>query len=248
MDEKQAFREEAVEILDSLETDLLELRRDRGDQVLIGKIFRSLHTLKGSGAMFGFDRLAHFTHQVEDVVDEIRRDQFPLSETLLDLFLSSRDHILALLLSAPPSASAAEEERTLLAKLASHLRIEGQSEGTAVAPRQNCWEFFQCQKEQRCPAGIHKEFTGMNSGHCGGRICWVVTGTRCKGGRQGGYFEKFHQHCKDCAFRLLVKKEEGRNLSPSVAIYRTLREINLNAKSWPGSGHDNRLRSARNAP
>ena len=94
-----------------------------------------------------------------------------------------------------------------------------------VTPRLNCWEYFHCKKEKKCPAGIYEEFTGMNSGLCGGRICWVVSGTRCDGVLQGGYFDKFNKRCKDCKFRLLVKEEEGKNLSSSVAIYRTLRKI-----------------------
>ena len=53
---KQSFREEAREILADLEAALLELNENRGDTELVGRIFRGLHTIKGSGAMFGFER------------------------------------------------------------------------------------------------------------------------------------------------------------------------------------------------
>jgi len=41
---------------------LLELNKNRGDVELVGRVFRALHTIKGSGAMFGFEDLATFTH------------------------------------------------------------------------------------------------------------------------------------------------------------------------------------------
>ena len=51
---KQAFREEGREVLVDLESALLELNDNPTDKELVGRVFRALHTLKGSGAMFGF--------------------------------------------------------------------------------------------------------------------------------------------------------------------------------------------------
>ena len=62
---KQTFLEEARDILVELESALLELNEHRSDQELVGRAFRALHTVKGSGAMFGFDQLAAFTHNLE---------------------------------------------------------------------------------------------------------------------------------------------------------------------------------------
>jgi two-component system chemotaxis sensor kinase CheA len=52
---KQSFREEAREILVDLESALLELNEQSTDLELIGRVFRGLHTIKGSGSMFGFE-------------------------------------------------------------------------------------------------------------------------------------------------------------------------------------------------
>ena len=60
---KQAFREEGREVLVDLESALLELNENCDDLELVKRVFRALHTLKGSGAMFGFDDLATFTHK-----------------------------------------------------------------------------------------------------------------------------------------------------------------------------------------
>ncbi len=69
---KQAFREEAREILLDLESALLDLNENRDDSELVGRAFRALHTIKGSGAMFGFDAIAAFTHDIENAFDQIR--------------------------------------------------------------------------------------------------------------------------------------------------------------------------------
>jgi two-component system chemotaxis sensor kinase CheA len=62
---RQAFREEAFELLGELESSLLELEEDPGNAEVINRVFRAMHTIKGSGAMFGFEDIASFTHEVE---------------------------------------------------------------------------------------------------------------------------------------------------------------------------------------
>jgi two-component system, chemotaxis family, sensor kinase CheA len=56
-----------------------------------------MHTIKGSGAMFGFDAIAAFTHEVETVFDLVRNGKMVVTKELFDLTLKSRDHISALL-------------------------------------------------------------------------------------------------------------------------------------------------------
>src|SRR5208282_316948 len=94
---KQSFREEAREILTELESALLELNENPGDTELVSRIFRGLHTIKGSGAMFGFERLAAFTHDLETAFDEVRKGQLQIGSELIDLTLSALDQIRAML-------------------------------------------------------------------------------------------------------------------------------------------------------
>jgi two-component system chemotaxis sensor kinase CheA len=94
---KQSFREEAREILVDLEAALLELNENPTDMELVGRIFRGLHTIKGSGAMFGFDQLAAFTHNLETAFDEVRNGRLAVGTELIDLTLSALDQIRALL-------------------------------------------------------------------------------------------------------------------------------------------------------
>ena len=94
---KQSFREEAREILVDLEAALLELNTDRSDAELVGRVFRALHTIKGSGSMFGFEELAAFTHNLENAYDEVRNGRLEVSSELIDLTLASLDQIRDLL-------------------------------------------------------------------------------------------------------------------------------------------------------
>ncbi|WP_320169865.1 chemotaxis protein CheA [Maridesulfovibrio sp.] len=96
----QVFKEEAYELLGELETSLLELEEVPDDMDLINRVFRALHTIKGSGSMFGFEAIAEFTHEVETVFDKVRNGELSITKELLTLALSSRDHIYSMLESA----------------------------------------------------------------------------------------------------------------------------------------------------
>lgn len=107
-DRRQIFSEEARDLLTDLEAALLQLESDPRDQETIGRVFRAMHTIKGSGAMFGFDAVAAFTHNVENVYDLVRSGGFPVTPELISLTLSARDHILHLLEATVSGAPVAE--------------------------------------------------------------------------------------------------------------------------------------------
>lgn len=92
-----SFCEEARDLLSDLEAALLQLENDPEDQETIGSVFRAMHTIKGSGAMFGFDAVANFTHNIESVYELVRSGGLLVSPALISLTLRARDHILHLL-------------------------------------------------------------------------------------------------------------------------------------------------------
>jgi two-component system chemotaxis sensor kinase CheA len=94
---KRSFREEAREILTELERSLLELNECQDNLAIVGGIFRGLHTIKGSGAMFGFERLAAFAHDLETAFDRVRNGKLEVSPELIDLTLGALDQIGAML-------------------------------------------------------------------------------------------------------------------------------------------------------
>jgi two-component system chemotaxis sensor kinase CheA len=91
------FRQEAQDLLEQLEQSLLDLEDNPGDQALIDQVFRALHTIKGSGAMFGFDALAAFTHHLETAFDKVRSGKVQLNAALVGVTLAAKDHIRALI-------------------------------------------------------------------------------------------------------------------------------------------------------
>jgi two-component system chemotaxis sensor kinase CheA len=94
---RKKFIEEATEHINELEKALLELERDPENKELVEKVFRIMHSLKGGGAMFGFDKISDFTHNLENVYDLVRSGQMYVSKELLDATLASVDHLSNLL-------------------------------------------------------------------------------------------------------------------------------------------------------
>jgi two-component system chemotaxis sensor kinase CheA len=106
-DPAQIYRQEAAELLEQLEQALLDLEHTPTDADLVNTTFRALHTIKGSGAMFGFDRVAAFTHHVETAFDLVRKAEVPVSAALIAVALSAKDQIRRLI-EQPESASDVE--------------------------------------------------------------------------------------------------------------------------------------------
>ena len=121
------FRTEAAEMLELIESGLLDLTRSLDDKDQIDTVFRSLHTLKGSGAMFGFDALAAFTHHCETAFDRVRKGDVPATQELVSAVLSAQDHMRALLETPNGDHDAMSAE--LLDNL--HRAVNGEA---AVAP------------------------------------------------------------------------------------------------------------------
>jgi two-component system chemotaxis sensor kinase CheA len=94
---KQAFQEEARELLAELESALLELDQNRGDREVVGRAFRALHTIKGSGSMFGFDDIAGFVHNIETAFDRLRNGQLTATTELINVTLLASDQIKSML-------------------------------------------------------------------------------------------------------------------------------------------------------
>ncbi|MGX9966832.1 chemotaxis protein CheA [Roseomonas sp. F4] len=124
----EVFRQEASELLEQLEQSLLELDRQPDDRSLVDTAFRALHTIKGSGAMFGFDAVAAFVHDFETAFDRVRRGVSACSPALVAAALEARDHIRALI-ERPQSADTAHGEALLRA-----LRAAVENGSVAEAP------------------------------------------------------------------------------------------------------------------
>lgn len=118
------FRTEAAECLEQIEAGLLDLTHQLDDKSLIDAVFRGLHTLKGSGAMFGFDALAAFTHHCETAFDRVRKGEVAATSELVAAVLDAQDHMRALV-EDPTGDHKATSDR-LLAQL--QKAVSGRSE------------------------------------------------------------------------------------------------------------------------
>ena len=122
---RAVFLEEAAEILEQLEESLLELEEEPDNIELVSSVFRALHTIKGSGAMFGFDQVSSFTHEVETVFDQVRSGKMAASKDLIDLTLKSRDIIRAMLDAETGGAEISSEDAQAIVAGLQQLTSEG---------------------------------------------------------------------------------------------------------------------------
>lgn len=90
---RKKFLEEANEHISNIEEALLKLEESSGKSELIEQIFRSMHTLKGGGAMFGFNRISELTHSLETIFDHLRKDISRLSEDIIAISFEAVDQL-----------------------------------------------------------------------------------------------------------------------------------------------------------
>ncbi|MDZ4282463.1 MAG: chemotaxis protein CheW [Hydrogenophaga sp.] len=87
----QIFFEEAGENLDQMEQMLLALDVDKADDEELNAIFRCAHSIKGGAATFGFADVAELTHQMESLLDKLRRHELNPTAAMVDVLLESSD-------------------------------------------------------------------------------------------------------------------------------------------------------------
>ncbi|HEX8046600.1 chemotaxis protein CheA [Rhizobium sp.] len=130
LDPIAVFRTEAAELFEQIEAGLLDLTHSLDDRDLVDAVFRGLHTLKGSGAMFGFEALAAFTHHCETAFDRVRKGEVPATAELVAAVLAAQDHMRALV--DQPNADHGDTGQTLLAQLQAAVSGKGEPRPATV--------------------------------------------------------------------------------------------------------------------
>ncbi|MCC7576950.1 MAG: chemotaxis protein CheA, partial [Methanomethylovorans sp.] len=82
---KEIFKVESEEHLQQLNEALLGLEQNPEDMEYINNMFRSAHTLKGMSATMGFSTIAELTHEMENIMDMIRKSQITLNEKIIEI-------------------------------------------------------------------------------------------------------------------------------------------------------------------
>ncbi|RVU44392.1 chemotaxis protein CheA [Rubrivivax rivuli] len=128
----QVFFEEAGENLDSMEQMLLALDIENPDDEELNAIFRCAHSVKGGAATFGFSDVAELTHQMETLLDKLRRHELTPNAAMVDVLLASGDALKAQLARHQGNGAEPIDTTELLFTIRRH--VEGEAV-TAGVPR-----------------------------------------------------------------------------------------------------------------
>ncbi len=114
------FFEEAGENLSSMEAMLLEIDADSPSDEELNAIFRVAHSIKGGAATFGFSDVTELTHELETLLDRLRRNELRLRRDMVDVLLEAGDVLKSMLAryqAKDSGASAAPDTRDLVARI-----------------------------------------------------------------------------------------------------------------------------------
>jgi two-component system, chemotaxis family, sensor kinase CheA len=132
---RATFREEAYELLAELESALLELEKTPEDKEQIGRAFRAMHTIKGSGGACEFHDIVSFTHDLETMFDKVRSGKVAATRKIIDIILLARDHIKAMLNSYYQGGSTdGTKGKEIIAQLKELMSQTAMQEHAVIAP------------------------------------------------------------------------------------------------------------------
>ena len=93
----QEFLIESEELLEGMNQDLVALEQAPDDTELLNRIFRALHTIKGTSGFLNFDPVVRLSHRAEDVLNTLRRSEVEFSQRIMDALLAARDQLSIML-------------------------------------------------------------------------------------------------------------------------------------------------------
>jgi len=89
----QEFVEEAEGHVDEIEFGLLQVAQKKGDSEYINKLFRCVHSIKGTAGFFGLEKIVKLSHTMENLFGEVRNGRIQLSDYMIDVLLSANDYL-----------------------------------------------------------------------------------------------------------------------------------------------------------
>ncbi len=132
---RQTFKDEAYELLAELEAALLELEKDPREQELIGRVFRAMHTIKGSSAACELTDIVSFTHELENFFDHVRKGKIPVTKEIIDLTLLARDQIKSLFDAFYRKGRTNQKKGRAIIASFKNLLTEAEKKGASESPR-----------------------------------------------------------------------------------------------------------------
>ena len=131
----EMFLDESREHLDSLDDGLMTLEKDPSELSILNDIFRNAHTLKGMSATMGYTKIAELTHDMENILDALRKEQMEVTEDIVDTLLKCGDSLRQMVESIGEGGSEdVVDISEVAAKLSALLKGESTSAAPAAAP------------------------------------------------------------------------------------------------------------------
>lgn len=131
---KKEFINEALMNLEETEGSFMELESSSDPKTLLDKIFRLAHNLKGGSRAVGFGDIAEFTHELENLVQKIRRDEIQLIPQLVTTLLRSNDRLVEMLSELKGNLEAKFENSDLITEIVGWINGTITGEPPAVEP------------------------------------------------------------------------------------------------------------------
>ncbi|WP_019553174.1 chemotaxis protein CheA [Propionispira raffinosivorans] len=130
----EMFLEESREHLQSLNDCLLELEHNPEDAAVLNEIFRSAHTIKGMSATMGFTEIAELTHEMENVLDLLRKEQLKADEDIVDTIFKCVDTLEQMIENVAGGENGKVDVSTLVNKLNAIANGEAAPKAATVSP------------------------------------------------------------------------------------------------------------------
>ncbi len=122
------FLQETAEILENLDQDLVTLEDTPDDMDLLNRIFRGVHTLKGTSGFLGFEKMMEVAHKAEDILNKLRKGELKLNAKLMDVILEAVDMLKLLYEDIKNTGSEAQDVAEIINKLQTTLKEEEESQ------------------------------------------------------------------------------------------------------------------------
>ena len=89
----QEFLIESEELLEGIDQDMVKLEATPNEAEVLNRIFRALHTIKGTSGFLGFEPVVRLSHRAEDVLNDLRKGEIQLTKRMMNALLAARDQL-----------------------------------------------------------------------------------------------------------------------------------------------------------
>ncbi|MCW8962558.1 MAG: Hpt domain-containing protein [Gammaproteobacteria bacterium] len=118
------------EHLDEIEAMLIQLVGNPESEAIVHDLFKPIHTIKGSAQFIGLERIASLAHHMEELLDQLRQRNLPVTPTVMDTLMDGRDLISLLVSELEQSQLEISSVDDLIAKLIAILMTDAREDET----------------------------------------------------------------------------------------------------------------------